>query len=45
MPYAVRQHGSGYAVVKKKDGKVIGTHKTRGDALKQIVAIRIHEGK
>lgn len=43
MPYLVRKVGDKYAVVKKSDGKVIGTHPTAEKAMKQIIAIKYNE--
>ena len=45
MPYAVRKSGSGYVVVKKSDGKVLGHHATKKSAERQIRAIYANEGK
>ena len=45
MPYSVRHAGSKWQVVKDKTGEVIGTHKTKGEAIKQIYAIEMNEHK
>lgn len=45
MPYAVRKKGTKYQVVKKDDGKVLGTHPSKTSAQRQIRAIYANEGK
>lgn len=45
MPYAVRKSGAKYKVVKKDGGKVMGTHRTRAAAQRQIRAIHANEKK
>lgn len=46
MPYSIRKTKSGkYQVVKKDDGKVMGTHSSKKDAWSQIVAIKANETK
>ena len=43
MPYAIRRKGNKWLVVKKDDGKVMGTHPSKEKAAKQIMAIHINE--
>ena len=43
VPYSIRKSGNKYLTVKKDTGEVVGTHDSREKAIKQIVAIRIHE--
>lgn len=45
MPYSVSKRGNSYVVVKDSDGKVMGRHKTKGKAQKQIAAIYANEHK
>lgn len=45
MPYSVDKEGNKWVVRKKDGGKLIGTHDSQAEALKQIVAIRLNEGK
>ena len=45
MPYSVRKAGDRWKVVKDTDGKVMGTHKTKAEARKQIYAITMGERK
>jgi len=45
IPYLVRKSGDHWKVVKESDGKVIGTHKSKQAAQKQITAILISEHK
>ena len=45
MPYELRRNApgcSGYAVVLKTTGKVVGCHKTKDDAVKQLIALKIN---
>ena len=44
MPYAVEKKGRKYVVVKKSDGKVMGTHPTLARAYAQLAAIKANEG-
>jgi hypothetical protein len=39
MPYAVHKSGSSWVVVKKSDGKVMGTHPTKEKAQDQLAAL------
>jgi len=43
MPYFVEQAESGWVTV-KDDGEVLGTHKTKQEAIDQMVAISLSEG-
>ncbi|MFA5388086.1 MAG: hypothetical protein WC322_06935 [Candidatus Paceibacterota bacterium] len=43
MPYSVHKSGDRWKVVKDSDGKVMGTHKTKAEARKQIYAITMGE--
>jgi hypothetical protein len=43
MPYLISKVGSKYELRLKKDNSLIGTHKTKKDALKQIQAIEINK--
>jgi hypothetical protein len=43
MPYFVEQAESGWVTV-KDDGEVLGTHKTKQEAIDQMVAISLAEG-
>ena len=43
MPYAVHKRGDKYVVVKKDDGKVMGTHESLEKARAQIRAIYANE--
>ena len=43
MPYSVRKAGDKWKVVKDSDGKVLGTHKTKQEAQKQIIAVTMSE--
>lgn len=45
MPYDISKRDGKYAVIKRDDGSVIGTHDTKGKARKQIAAIYFHERK
>jgi hypothetical protein len=45
MPYGYEKRGDKWVVVKKDDGKVMGTHDNEADAKKQIVAIHMNESK
>ena len=45
MPYEVKHNVkgcSGYAVVKKTDGSVVGCHTSKADAVKHLVALKIN---
>ena len=39
MPYMLAKKGSSYVVVKKSDGKVMGTHATKEKAKAQMKAL------
>lgn len=43
MPYKIKKSGSKYKVVKEGDGKVMGTHDTKKEALKQLKALYANE--
>ena len=45
MPYAVHKRGDKYVVVKKDDGKVMGTHESLKKARAQIKAIYANEAR
>lgn len=48
MPYHItsdRKDCSGYAVVKDDDGKIMGCHKTKQQALDQIYALHLSEAE
>ena len=42
MPYFIKQTAAGWDTV-KDDGTVLGKHKTKSDAIKQMVAVSIAE--
>lgn len=45
MPYEIKKDApgcSGYAVVKKTDGSVVVCHKTKDDAVQQLIALKIN---
>lgn len=39
MPFAIRKRGNKYVVVSKESGRVLGTHKTKKSAVRQLKAI------
>lgn len=39
MPYGLRKKGKKYQVIKKSDGKVMGTHPSKAAATAQIRAL------
>lgn len=39
MPWQIKKNGDNYQVVKKSDGKVVGTHPTHKAAIQQIHAL------
>lgn len=43
MPYQVRRRRGKYLVVKKVDGKVLGTHGTLDAARRQLAALHANE--
>jgi hypothetical protein len=42
MPYSIRKTGSKYEVYNKDTDKVMGTHKRKADAVRQLVALKIN---
>ena len=42
MPFAIRKQGNKFVVVKKEDGKVMGTHDSEEKAKKQLAALNIN---
>lgn len=45
MPYDILRRGSEWCIVKESDGKVLGCHSRRQDAVSQLRAILANEGK
>lgn len=45
MPYAIRKRGNQWVLVKKSDGKVMGTHASEASAKRQMAAIHARKGK
>lgn len=45
MPYSIRRKEGKFEVVKDDDGKVMGTHPSRGKAKAQLAALYANEGK
>lgn len=45
LPWDIRKQGSQYAVVKSSDGRVVGTHPTKGRALAQLRALYASESR
>lgn len=39
MPWRIQKAGNKYQVVKKEDGKVVGTHSSRTQALQHMKAL------
>ncbi len=39
MPFAVRKRGNKWVVISKSSGRVLGTHKTKKKAIKQLRAV------
>lgn len=44
MPYTIRQKGSQWIVV-SESGRTLGTHDTKDQAIKQMVAVSLAENK
>jgi hypothetical protein len=42
MPWDIKRDGNKYKVVKRADGKVVGTHDSYKQATKQLAALHIH---
>ena len=45
MPWTVEKQGSKWAVVKESTGKTVGTHPSKGKAMKQLKALYANEKK
>ena len=45
MPFDIKKSGNKYIVVKKDDGKVMGTHTSKSEAQRQIAAIYANSPK
>lgn len=43
MPYKITKRGNGWAVT-TPSGKTVGTHSSKDDAIKQMVAASLREG-
>jgi len=42
MPYGFRKSGSKIQVINKETGRVLGTHPSKADAMKQMAALGAH---
>ena len=45
MPYTIEKRGSKYLVKKKGSSKILGQHRRREDAERQIAAIEANESR
>lgn len=43
MPWDIKRHGSTYDVVQRNNGRVVGSHKTREEAVSQQAALYASE--